>query len=107
LISLFELHAQRLMESLRECLSAPELASATTDQKLRRCVELHLLLAQRDRPLAEVLTIELRQSRKFMKEYDNPRFSEYLSLLTGLITQGQTTGLFRAELQARTGARTT
>jgi TetR/AcrR family fatty acid metabolism transcriptional regulator len=105
LISLFELHADRLMENLKQAMSTPEIEGAPIDRKLRRCIELHLLLAQKDRALAEVFTIELRQSRKFMKEYDNPRFSEYLSLLTGLISQGQAEGLFNPELTARTVAR--
>ena len=42
--------------------------------------------------LAEVLTVELRQSAKFMREYRAPQFAEYLNLLGEIITYGQELG---------------
>src|SRR5580698_3981147 len=46
-----------------------------------------------DEPAAtEVLTIELRQSSKFMKEYDNPEFVDFLRTLGGIIGAAQQAG---------------
>jgi len=60
----------------------------------------------RDNPtLAEVLTIELRQSNKFMRETSNPRFAELLRLLAGVIEEGQTAKTIRPDIPASIAAR--
>jgi TetR/AcrR family transcriptional regulator, fatty acid metabolism regulator protein len=59
-----------------------------------------------DNPMvAEVLTIELRQSSKFMKEYANPRFAELLKMLGGTVDEGQRSGEFDPLVPAPVAAR--
>jgi TetR/AcrR family transcriptional regulator, fatty acid metabolism regulator protein len=51
--------------------------------------------------LAEFITVELRQSAKFVKEYENPKFGDYLKMLQGLIEEGQRTGAMRNDMDPR------
>jgi TetR/AcrR family fatty acid metabolism transcriptional regulator len=53
------------------------------------------------RDLAEFITVELRQSAKFVKEYKNPKFGDYLRILQRLIEQGQEQGVFRQDVDGR------
>jgi TetR/AcrR family transcriptional regulator, fatty acid metabolism regulator protein len=58
----------------------------------------HLRLMEERRELAEVLQMELRQSNKFMKEYRNTKFIEYVDVVSAIVHKGQETGLFRGSL---------
>lgn len=87
LISLFERRMQQLNEALR----------AATDGKppleqLRALVRTYLRLVHDEPAAAEVLTIELRQSSKFMKEYANAAFADFLRMLGGIIAAAQAAG---------------
>src|SRR5690554_6191558 len=70
LISLFEDRMEWVIERLET-----ELADSPGDvfEKLRQVVDMHFKLALEEPDLAEFITVELRQSAKFMKEYKNPR----------------------------------
>lgn len=70
-------------------------------EQIRRYIHLHLTLAQVAPDLAEFITVELRQSTKFVKEYSNPKFTEYLRILSRLITRGQEEGCLRRDVDAR------
>ncbi len=74
-------------------------------EKLRAFIHLHFMLVEEDRDLAEFITVELRQSAKFVKEYDNPKFGDYLKLLQRIIEEGQRAGDLRIDLDARLAAR--
>lgn len=68
----------------------------------RRMLEIfalhHLTLVDEKRDLAEVLQMELRQSNKFMKEYRNTRFIEYVDIISNIIHLGQDQDIFRKDL---------
>jgi TetR/AcrR family fatty acid metabolism transcriptional regulator len=55
--------------------------------------------------MAEVVTVELRQSAKFIKEYANPKFREFLRLIARAIADGQASGELRTDLEPSTVAR--
>lgn len=55
----------------------------------------HLKLMEEKKELAEVLQMELRQSNKFMKEYRNTKFIEYVDVVSAIVRSGQESGLFR------------
>lgn len=97
LISIFE-HSMDLFiqEAGRELegLSDPK-------EKLKRFLALHLDLVQKNPDLAQVLQIELRQSSKFMKEYEGGKFSEYLNVVRSILEEGQLKGIFRNDLEPR------
>jgi len=52
-----------------------------------------------------VLTIELRQSSKFMKEASNPLFGDLLRTIAGLVAEGQAAGELSADVPAPIAAR--
>lgn len=98
LINLFEEKMEWLIETLRKDL---EETGGDARVRLQRMMERHLSLAVEVPLLAEFITVELRQSAKFVREYDNPRFQEYLSILRDLVEEGQQSGVFRPGLDSR------
>ena len=57
-----------------------------------------MILVQENRDLAEVIQVELRQSSKFMKEYRNKKFAEYVNIISHIVRQGQAQEIFLAEV---------
>jgi TetR/AcrR family fatty acid metabolism transcriptional regulator len=102
LISLFEAQMDRVLFELRSAVAGGEDAT----EKLRRFIAAYLTMVEANRHAAEVITIELRQSAKFMKEYRNPKFAEFLKTLAAVIDEGQRQGRLRAEVPAPIAART-
>ena len=70
-------------------------------EKLRRIAMLHLERLGADRDLAVVFQIELRGSTKFMQEFSAAGFAEYLGLLRQTFEEGQRSGVFRKDLNAK------
>jgi TetR/AcrR family fatty acid metabolism transcriptional regulator len=98
LISLFEDRMEWIINRLNV-----ELASVEGDAiaKFRHMVKIHCELAVDNPDLAEFITVELRQSSKFVKEYNNPKFGDYLKILQGLVDEGQQTGVMRDDVDVR------
>ena len=70
-------------------------------EKLRRIAMLHLERLGADRDLAVVFQVELRGSTKFMQEFSAAGFAEYLGLLRQTFEEGQRSGVFRKDLNAK------
>ena len=98
LIALFEDRMQRIIARANDELARSE---GSVLDKIRQAIALHLSLVVDDPDLAEFITVELRQSGKFVKEYDNPKFTEYLRIFRDLILAGQEQGLIRRTVDAR------
>ena len=94
LISLFEEEFGEIVSNMRQELEKERDAL----QKVRRFAILHLAIVSKQQQLAEVLGVEVRQSSKFMKEYINKPFIEYLNLIRSVVIEGQQTGLIRKDL---------
>jgi TetR/AcrR family transcriptional regulator, fatty acid metabolism regulator protein len=95
LISLFEESLDRITREL-----AAELVKIDDPrEKLRHFISRHLGLLRDRKELAEVLQVELRQSHKFMKEYEPTRWVQYLDLIAGILKEGQKRGDFRKDLR--------
>ena len=103
LIQLFEDRMDFLIQRLNEELGR---SGGTVVARIRRLILLHLQIASIAPDLAEFITVELRQSSRFVKEYDNPKFSEYLRVLRDLVEEGQRDGSIRTDLDARLIVRT-
>lgn len=94
LISLFEEEMGKISESMKEEMSkTPDLI-----EKLRIFASSHLNLVLKNRELAEVIQVELRQSAKFMREYINKSFIGYINLVREVIQEGQKKGIFRDDI---------
>lgn len=102
LISLFEDRMEWVIERLNAELAQHQ---GSPVDKIRRFVHLHFLLVVEDRELAEFITVELRQSAKFVKEYKNAKFSDYLRILQTLIEDGQSAGQLSQDIDSRLASR--
>ena len=87
LISWFEHRMTQVNKTLAAAIEAVPPA-----RQLHAFIKTYLQLVHDEPAAAEVLTIELRQSSKFMKEYENPQFVDFLRMLGGIITAGQERG---------------
>ena len=74
-------------------------------ERLRRLAQMHLTRMGRDRNLAVVFQVELRQTTKFMERFSTTGLRDYLRLIQQTIEEGQTRGLFRRNVSARTAAK--
>ena len=74
-------------------------------ERLRRFARVHLGRLGRDRNLAIVYQVELRQSIKFMEHFSSTLLRDYLSQIRAAIVDGQQTGAFRADLNATSVAK--
>jgi len=60
--------------------------------KLRRFIQLHLALVERNPDLASVLIVELRQSAQFLKAADRQKLAAYVDLIAEVVREGQERG---------------
>ena len=61
-------------------------------------VRKHLTVMKKNKNLAEVIQIELRQSDKLVKDYRNTIFQEYIDLISDIIKKGQEQNLYRQDV---------
>lgn len=101
LISIFE-------RGMREALAEGRaLVAGASDpaERLRRLARLHLARLGRDRNLAVVFQVELRQSTKFMERFSSTLLRDYLGLMRDAVADGQREGLFRSDVKPTTAAK--
>ena len=101
LISVFEEQMAKVNEALQTAIRGVKDAA----EKLRRLIRTWVGLVEAHPRATEVITLELRQSAKFMKEYSNPRFADFLKIIAQVIDEGQKAGLLRADVPAPVAAR--
>ncbi|MCX5918473.1 MAG: TetR/AcrR family transcriptional regulator [Deltaproteobacteria bacterium] len=94
LISLFEEEFAKIVRDMRAELAREKDAL----QKIKRFAITHLSIVAHHPHLAEVMGVEVRQSTKFMKEYVNQPFIEYLNIIRSVVIEGQEKGLLRKDL---------
>jgi TetR/AcrR family fatty acid metabolism transcriptional regulator len=94
LISLFEEQMQRVLDNMIAQVGKQD----NPIKKLRKFAQVHLKLIEENKSMAEIIQVELRQSSKFMKEYKNEKFAQYLDLIGDIIREGQEMGLLRPEV---------
>lgn len=95
LISLFEEKMGEIMTRLDELLAPIEEPEA----KMRTYILAHLELVAEQPHLMQVLTVELRQSARFIKEYRPQGFKRYLGVIASILEEGQAKGIFRKDLE--------
>ncbi|HEV3063422.1 MAG TPA: TetR/AcrR family transcriptional regulator C-terminal domain-containing protein [Vicinamibacterales bacterium] len=101
LISIFE-------RGMRDALAEARAVVADRDdprERLRRFARLHLERLGRDRNLAIVFQVELRQSTKFMERFSSTLLRDYLGLIRSAITDGQRAGIFRTDVKPTVAAK--
>ncbi len=95
LISVFEEEIGNLIEQVKKLLAAEE----DPRKMLEIFATKHLTVMKKNKNLAEVIQIELRQSAKLIKEYRNNKFSEYVNIISTIIKLGQEQGIYRASIR--------
>jgi len=95
LLCVFEQEIGKLIEQVTVLLEK----EASPKKRLEIFINNHLEEMKKNRYLAEVIHIELRQTSKLIREYRKNKFSEYLDLIAAIIAQGQQQGVFRQEIR--------
>lgn len=67
-------------------------------KKLEIFIFKHLTTMKKNKNLAEVIQIELRQTNKLIKDYRNSKFNEYIEIVATIITEGQQAGIFKKDI---------
>ena len=101
LVSLFE-------RTMREAIAEGRAALDGIDEpraRLTRIARLHLERLGRDRDLAVVFQVELRQSTKFMEQFSSTYLRDYLGLIRETIAAGQQARVFRSEINPTIAAK--
>jgi TetR/AcrR family fatty acid metabolism transcriptional regulator len=101
LVSIFE---QVMAETISEGRALLDRLTEPID-RLRALARLHLERLGRDRDLAIVFQVELRQSTKFMERCSTSLLRDYLGLIRDTIAQGQARGGFRADVSPTIAAK--
>ncbi|MDH4283571.1 MAG: TetR/AcrR family transcriptional regulator [Myxococcales bacterium] len=101
LITIFEDGITQLLAILREVAESDE----PFENRISRIIELQLGLLEDQRDLAEVITVNLRQSSRLLKQYAAPLFMQYIDVIAGVVREGQEQGAFRRDLNPRVVAR--
>ena len=95
LISVFEEEIGNLIEQVKKLLA--------DEEDPRKMLEIfatkHLTVMKKNKNLAEVIQIELRQSAKLIKEYRNNKFSEYVNIISTIIKIGQEQNIYRSTIR--------
>jgi len=94
LVSVFEEEVSNMINQINKLL----VQETDSKKKLGIFITKHLSMMKKNRNLAEVIQIELRQSNKVIKNYRNNTFVEYLDIIATIVKQGQEQGVFREDL---------
>jgi TetR/AcrR family fatty acid metabolism transcriptional regulator len=94
LVSIFERTMKEAIVEGRAALTDVTVAG----DRLRRIARLHLERMGRDRDLAVVFQVELRQSTKFMERFSSTYLRDYLGIIRDTIAEGQASGALREDV---------
>src|SRR5215475_1524873 len=101
LVSIFERTMREAIADGRQTIGG----AGDPRERLRRFARLHLGRLGRDKNLAIVFQVELRQSTKFMERFSSTLVRDYLGLIRNAIADGQRAGVFRANLKPTAAAK--
>jgi TetR/AcrR family transcriptional regulator, fatty acid metabolism regulator protein len=101
LISIFERTMTEAIADGRRSLGA----LSDPVERLQEIARLHLGRLGRDRALAVVFQVELRQSTKFMERFSSTQLREYLGIIRTVIADGQARQVFRSQISPTLAAK--
>jgi len=94
LISIFEEEMTPIIERIKA-----ELSNQTSpEERISTFISRHFAMVEQNPDLALLLEVELRQSNKFLHEYQGSTFKEYLDLIGEAFADGQQDGTFRQDI---------
>lgn len=95
LLSVFEEEVGKIVENTEKLLAA----ESDPRKQLGIFTSQYLLAMKKNRYLAEVIQIELRQTHKVIKEYRDNKFSQYIEMIAEIIRRGQASGIYRRDIK--------
>ena len=95
LISVFEQEIGKLIEQVTELINKEN----DPNVKLEIFIGKHLEEMKKNKNLAEVIHIELRQTNKLVRDYRKNSFSNYLNIVSSIIEEGKKKHIFRQDIQ--------
>jgi TetR/AcrR family fatty acid metabolism transcriptional regulator len=101
LVSIFERSMNDVLAEVRAAIDGIE----DPAERLRQIAQLHLGRLGRDKDLAVVFQVELRQSVKFMERFSETFLQDYFKLIRQAIADGQQGGAFRKDISATTATK--
>jgi TetR/AcrR family transcriptional regulator, fatty acid metabolism regulator protein len=101
LVSIFEKTMREAIEDGRACVAPLR----DPIDRLAAIARVHLERMGRDRSLAVVFQVELRQSTKFMERFSSTLLREYLGVIRAIVVDGQKSGAFRKEINPTLAAK--
>ena len=101
LVSIFERSMKEVLAEGRNAVHGVTDAA----ERLRVLAHLHLDRLGRDKHLAVVFQVELRQSVKFMERFSESFLQDYFQLIREAIADGQQRGAFRKDISATTATK--
>jgi TetR/AcrR family transcriptional regulator, fatty acid metabolism regulator protein len=101
LVSIFDRTMREWIEEGRASVAAIK----DPVERLRAIARMHLDRMGRDRSLAIVFQVELRQSTKFMERFSTTALREYLGIIRQVIVDGQAAGAFRRQINPTLAAK--
>ncbi len=94
LISVFEQEIGKLIDQVKALIDQEDNPQKQLDIFITR----HLAEMKKNKNLAEVIQIELRQTNKVIKDYRNNNFSEYVNIISTIIKKGQEQNIYRKDI---------
>lgn len=94
LISVFEQEIGKLIDQVKALIDQEDNPQKQLDIFITR----HLTEMKKNKNLAEVIQIELRQTNKVIKDYRNNNFSEYVNIISSIIKKGQEQNIYRKDI---------
>ena len=94
LISVFEQEIGKLVDQVSILIEKEE----NPQKMLEIFIRKHLTEMKKNRNLAEVIQIELRQTNKIIRDYRNNKFSEYVNIVSTIIKRGQEENIYRKDI---------
>jgi len=95
LLSVFEEEVGKIVEKTDKLLSTED----DPEKMLEIYTIQHLMAMKKNKNLAEVIQIELRQTNKVIKNYRNNKFSEYIGIIADIIKKGQESGIYKTDIK--------
>ena len=99
LISLFEHKMREILIRFEEALKKIK----DPLEQIKVFIKEYFELIEEDTDLSDVFQVELRQSSKFLKDYHNQQFANYLNIIADIIDSGKEIGFFRPEMDTNIG----
>ena len=94
LLSIFEQEIGSLIDQINALIARED----DPQKMLEIFIRKHLSEMKKNRNLAEVIQIELRQTNKVIRDYRNNKFSEYVDIISMIIKKGQQENIYRKDI---------